>query len=111
MARPEVTGKGSKTKAVPVKNRGRDVPAKNRVRERPAVEPAWFSIRTFCAAHHISEAMYYKMKAQGWGPKEALVGNRVLITPESAASWRREREAAAESNPSPKSNSPAPARL
>jgi hypothetical protein len=79
MARPDVTGKRKAT-------------AKN-VAE--PVEFACFSIKSFCAAHHLSEAMYFKMKAAGWGPKEALVGSRVLITHEAAARWRAEREAAA----------------
>lgn len=60
----------------------------------PPVSPACFSIKTFCLAHHISESMFFKMRAAGLGPQVMQVGNRVLITFESAAAWRREREAA-----------------
>jgi hypothetical protein len=54
-----------------------------------------FSIREFCQAHKISEAFYYVMKSEGWGPVEMRAGTRVLISNESAAEWRRAREAAA----------------
>src|SRR5262249_17040359 len=61
----------------------------------PPVAPAAYSIRTFCAAHHLSESMYFKLKNQGLAPSEMRVGSRVLISFESAAEWRRQREAAA----------------
>jgi hypothetical protein len=61
----------------------------------PPVLPVCFSIKTFCAAHHISEAMFFKMREMGIGPREMRVGVRVLITFEAAADWRAEREAAA----------------
>jgi len=55
-----------------------------------------FTVREFCAAHRISTAFYYVMKAEGWGPREMRAGARVLISHEAAADWRRAREAAAE---------------
>ena len=61
-------------------------------------EPAAFAaytIRTFCATHGLSEAMYHKMKARGEGPTEMAIGRRIAISIESAAKWRRKREAAA----------------
>jgi hypothetical protein len=54
-----------------------------------------FTIREFCQAHKISEAFYYVMKREGWGPAEMHAGQRVLISHEAAAEWRRAREAAA----------------
>jgi hypothetical protein len=54
-----------------------------------------FSIRQFCAAHDISEAMFFKLKAMGLAPDTMSVGRRTLISIESAAKWRREREEAA----------------
>jgi hypothetical protein len=54
-----------------------------------------FTIREFCEAHKISEAFYYKLKNEGWGPVEMHAGARVLISHEAAADWRRAREAAA----------------
>ena len=73
MARPEVTG-----------------------RRVIAGQPiAAFSIREFCAAHRISQSMYYKLKTQGLGPREMAVGSRRLISQEAAAEWRKAREAAA----------------
>jgi len=50
------------------------------------------SIPEFCDAHGISEGFYFKLKKQGKGPREMKVGARTLITLESAAEWRRERE-------------------
>jgi len=50
------------------------------------------SIAQFCDAHNISEGFYYKLKRQGIGPCEMKLGARTLITLESAAEWRRERE-------------------
>jgi hypothetical protein len=51
-----------------------------------------FSIRDFCQRHGISEAFYFKLKAQGLTPQEMRLGSRVLISRESAARWRAERE-------------------
>jgi predicted DNA-binding transcriptional regulator AlpA len=51
------------------------------------------SIREFCEAHGISEGSFYKLKRQGEGPREMKVGARTLISFESAAEWRRAREA------------------
>ena len=50
------------------------------------------SIPEFCSAHGISEALYFKLKKVGEGPREMKVGARTLITLESAAEWRRARE-------------------
>jgi hypothetical protein len=57
--------------------------------------PCTFTIREFCEAHKISQAFYYIMKNEGWGPAEMRAGHRVLISYEAAADWRRTREAAA----------------
>jgi hypothetical protein len=73
MARPEVTGRRV-------------------IADQPI---AAFSIREFCAAHRISQSMYYKLRNMGLGPREMQVGARRLISQESAAEWRRAREAAA----------------
>jgi hypothetical protein len=61
----------------------------------PPVAPACFTIKTFCIAHDLSEAMFFKMREMGIGPREMRVGTRVLITFEAAADWRAERERAA----------------
>jgi hypothetical protein len=60
----------------------------------PPVPPAVFTIATFCVAHHISEAFYFKLKNQGLGPREMRIGSRVFVTFEAAAAWRTEREVA-----------------
>jgi hypothetical protein len=60
-----------------------------------AAERAAYSIAEFCDAHRISRAHYYTLKRLGEGPDEARAGDRVIITMESAARWRRQREKAA----------------
>jgi hypothetical protein len=74
MARPEVTGK----KLAPL-------------------EPALgaYTVPGFCRAHGLSLSMYYKMKARGEAPDEMDVGRHKTVSVESAAKWRRKREAAA----------------
>jgi len=57
------------------------------------------SIPEFCEAHGISEGFFYKLKKQGEGPREMKLGARTLITLESAAEWRRERENATQGGP------------
>jgi len=54
------------------------------------------SIKAFCALHAISEDQFYKMQREGWGPATMKVGCRTLVSAESAARWRAEREKAAE---------------
>jgi hypothetical protein len=53
---------------------------------------AAFTVPEFCEAHRISQAKYYQMKKEGWGPVEMEVGRRRLISYEAASAWRRERE-------------------
>jgi hypothetical protein len=53
-----------------------------------------FSIDEFCLRHCFSRAYFYKLRQEGKGPREMHLGDRVLITAESAAAWRRDREAA-----------------
>jgi hypothetical protein len=53
------------------------------------------SIREFCRLHGISQDQFFKMAREKWGPAVMRVGKRTLISTESAARWRREREAKA----------------
>jgi len=59
----------------------------------PPPPRAAFTVPEFCEAHRISQAKYYEMKKEGWGPVEMKVGRRRLISYEAAADWRRKREA------------------
>jgi len=67
---------------------------KRKPRDRGAPTHA-FSIQEFCDAHRISRSRYFelKKKKQGLTPVEMRVGHRCLISFESAARWRAEREA------------------
>jgi hypothetical protein len=51
-----------------------------------------YSIPEFCRRHNISTGTYYNLRNLGRGPREARAMNRVLITKEAAADWRRECE-------------------
>jgi hypothetical protein len=64
-------------------------------RTAPMAAAAAFTIDEFCAAHRLSPSLYFKLKADGNGPREMLVGSRRMISAESAARWRRQREKAA----------------
>ena len=55
---------------------------------------AVFTVAEFCHEHHISIALYYKLRKAGLGPREMAVGRRRLISAESAAEWRHARERA-----------------
>jgi hypothetical protein len=66
-----------------------------------AGEPDAYTIRQFCAKHGLSIAFYYKLKARGLTPAEIHLGARRLISRESAAAWRRAREAATATGENP----------
>jgi hypothetical protein len=52
-----------------------------------------YSIDEFCRRHGISHGTYYNLKTLGLGPREGRAMKRVLISRESAASWRKKIEA------------------
>ena len=87
MARGEVTGRKpvmvSQSAAAGLGARG------------PPDDADAFTIAEFCRRHRVSQATYFALKVQGLGPVEMHVGRRRLISIESAARWRREREQAA----------------
>src|SRR5947208_15534505 len=57
------------------------------------VERKGFTIREFCDAYRFSEALYFKLKRLGRGPREMHVLNRVVITIENAEEWARAQAA------------------
>jgi hypothetical protein len=50
------------------------------------------SIARFCLRNDISEPMYFKLRANGLGPKTTQLGARTLITVEAERRWRQARE-------------------
>lgn len=66
-------------------------------KENP-VRRAAYTIPEFCDAHRISEALYYKARAAGLGPREKRVLTKVIITEEAAAEWREMAQAVAEAS-------------
>ncbi|MBO4222008.1 hypothetical protein [Bradyrhizobium neotropicale] len=65
-----------------------------RARPQP-VERRALTIAEFCRAYHISQDHYFKLRRQGKGPREMLLGTKKLITLKAAEQWEAEREAAA----------------
>lgn len=60
------------------------------------VPRAALTIKEFCKAYRISEAMFFKLRAAGLGPRVMRTGRRVTISMEAATDWRRAREHASQ---------------
>lgn len=52
------------------------------------------TIAVFCDDHNISRAFFYKLQAEGKGPRLMKIGRRILVSAEAAAEWRARMEAA-----------------
>jgi hypothetical protein len=87
MARPETTGRkpGGLTQTT----------AEVRATGPPEVPRAAYTIAEFCQAHRISQSFYFKIRQLGLGPRECRALNKITITDESAAEWRRANTAPA----------------
>jgi hypothetical protein len=83
MARPEVTGRAP-GEVAQTKKRNR------RLRGPPSLA---FTIQEFCDAHRLSRSKYYELKKLGLAPAETRVLDKIIITFESAAAWRRRHTA------------------
>jgi hypothetical protein len=55
----------------------------------PSIKP---DINGFCERHGISRSTYEKLRAEGLGPRESLIGTRVYISPEAEADFDRAAE-------------------
>ena len=62
----------------------------------PNVPRAVYTIKEFCEAHRLSEAMYFKLRNAGLGPREMRAMRKVTISIEAAEDWRRACENAAQ---------------
>jgi hypothetical protein len=87
MTRPEITGRkpGSINKTT-METRATGPPIE--------VPHAAFTIAEFCEAHRMSQSFYFKIRGLGLGPRECRTLNKITITGESAAEWRRANETA-----------------
>jgi hypothetical protein len=97
MARPEVTGRKIyghyDTPEGSVRIRGPPLAAVLDLATALDLVDA-YTIAEFCKAHRISRSTYYVLKNRGLGPDETHLLDRIIITKESAAAWRRKRTAA-----------------
>jgi predicted DNA-binding transcriptional regulator AlpA len=57
-------------------------------------DPDALSIRQFCERHNISQSFYFKLQAQGRGPRTLKIGARRLISREDARTWRKQQTTA-----------------
>lgn len=85
--------KARTTRRIPTK-RKKQRRRRARARALPPDDPDAFTIAEFCRRHMLSRPTYNRLRASGRGPREIKLDQKVLITKEAAADWRREREAA-----------------
>jgi hypothetical protein len=60
-----------------------------------AYAPGALSLREFCEAYGVNRATLFKLRRQGLGPEELLVGRRVLISHAAAFEWELRMQARA----------------
>jgi hypothetical protein len=58
----------------------------------PAGERAASTREEFCRSHRISRSKYYELRKRGEGPDEMIVDGKHLISNESGARWRKQKE-------------------
>ena len=84
MARPEITGRAPG-----------EVGAKQERKRRNRGPPTHaFTIQEFCDAHRLSRAQFYELQRRGLAPDVTRLLDKIIITVESAAAWRKRRTAA-----------------
>lgn len=54
--------------------------------------PQVYTVSQFCEAYGISRNLFYRMLADGTGPKIMKLGRRTLVSFEAAETWRRHIE-------------------
>lgn len=57
------------------------------------LDPAAYTVSSFCEQHHISRSYLYQLWSEGRGPQRTKLGRRTLISGEAAAEWRARMEA------------------
>lgn len=57
------------------------------------LDPATYTVASFCKAHNISRSYLYLLWTEGRGPRRTKLGRRTLISGEAAAEWRSQMEA------------------
>jgi hypothetical protein len=83
MVRPEITNHAPDEVAPAEKKKG------ERKRRKLGPPSHAFTVQEFCDAHRISRSQYYELKKLGRGPAETRALDKIIITQESAAAWRR----------------------
>ena len=53
-----------------------------------------YSVSAFCTRHSISRDKFYELQREGQAPETIRIGNRQLVTRESAKRWRAAQERA-----------------
>ncbi|CAG4903094.1 hypothetical protein [Paraburkholderia saeva] len=60
-----------------------------------AYTPGALSLREFCEAYGLNRATVFKLRREGLGPDELVVGRRILITHAAAREWEMRMQARA----------------
>lgn len=63
-------------------------PAAEQVRQDNDREPVVYTVEEFCDAHKMSRTTFFKLRRAGKGPTVKELGNKLLISRESAQAWR-----------------------
>lgn len=106
MARPEITGRKTKTllplfdppteedeeaeKHRVAAERARRAAERARKHTAHAVKRRGFTIDEFCFSNGFSRATYYNLKAKQLAPDEMRVLGKVIITEEASNKWRKQ---------------------
>jgi hypothetical protein len=56
------------------------------------MDKVMFTVAQFCERNGISRSFYFKLRAQGKGPRVARIGKAVRISFEAEAEWRQRFE-------------------
>jgi predicted DNA-binding transcriptional regulator AlpA len=54
--------------------------------------PSMLSVPAFLADHGLSRSLFYRLLAEGRGPRISKINNRTLISAEAAQEWRARME-------------------
>jgi predicted DNA-binding transcriptional regulator AlpA len=65
---------------------------RQKLTEIEQVSSCLFTIAEFCAAVRISERQYFRLRAEGQGPKATYLGGRVLISRTAIDHWLWQHE-------------------
>ena len=55
-------------------------------------DPIAYTITEFCAAYRISRPHYFRVRADGRGPRETRIGAKIIISRADADAWLKDQQ-------------------